>query len=91
MDNYIKKVHNIINYIMYELQNPIASYQFQIKINHTISILNYFSQAGPIYKNTEYRYLVIKHWIIFYKIERDIIKIYDIFNSKQNPQNFNLS
>lgn len=81
---FSKKVYQIYDYILEELQNPIAAYHFQIKIRQTISILEYFPNAGPKYKTTSYRYLVMKNWLIFYKIQNNIIKIYNIFNSKQN-------
>ena len=89
--NFHKKIHQITNYITYHLQNPIATYHFQIKMKQTISVLNYFSQAGPKYKNTKYHYLLMKHWIILYEIQNNEVEMIDIFSSKQNSKKIQLS
>ena len=89
--NFIYKISEIYNYILYELQNKIASYNFQIRIKQTISIIEYFPHAGPKFKNTHYRYLVMKNWIITYRIQDSLIEICEIFNSKQNFNSSNLN
>ena len=83
-DKFNWKVNQICNYILYKLQNPIASSSFIIKLQQTISILSYFSQAGPKFLNTEYRYLLLNHWLILYKVQNNIVKISDIISSKQD-------
>ena len=83
-DKFYWKVSQICNYILYELQNPIASCNFKIKLQQVISILPYFPQAGPKFLNTEYRYLLLNHWLILYKIQNNIVKISDIISSKQD-------
>ena len=83
-DKFYWKVSQIRDYIFYKLQNPIASYNFKIKLKKTISILNYFPQAGPKFLNTEYRYLILNHWLILYKIQNNIVKISEIISSKQD-------
>lgn len=81
----------IHRYITNVLHNPRAANNLIILFDKRISILAYFPQAGPKYKNTQYHYLTLKHWLIFYKVEHNIVKIYDIFSSKQNSENFKLS
>ena len=82
--NFAWKVSKICNYIFYELKNPISSYNFQIKLQQTISILCYFPRAGPTYKNPKYHYLVMNSWIILYEVRNNSVELADIFNSKQN-------
>ena len=90
-NKFKKQVYRICDYISEELQNPISSYHFKIKILQVISILEYFPHAGPKFKNTHYRYLVMKNWIITYRIQDSLIEICEIFNSKQNFNSSNLN
>ena len=61
-----------------------ASYNFKFMIIQKISILEYFPYIGFKYKNTVYRCLLIKNWVILYKIENTKVIIIQLFNSKQN-------
>ncbi len=85
--DFTKKVDQICDYILYELKNPIASYKFRIKILQTLSILNYFPETGPMYRNTKYHYLIMQHWLILYKIQDNFVKVYKIVSTKQNLSN----
>lgn len=86
-EDFAKRIENIMTYISYELQNPIASYQFQVKLLQMLSILSYFPEAMPIYQNTNYHYLIMKHWLIFYEVNNNIVDVSRIFSSKQNLNN----
>lgn len=88
---YLIQLNSIINYISYELQNPIASYQFYNNLVKKLSILSYLPQAMPVYRSTNYHYLIMKHWLIFYKIQGNTVIISYIFSSKQNFNNKFLS
>lgn len=85
------KLKTIYNYIENFLYNPQAAERFITDIILKTSILYYFPQAGPKYKNTQYRYLIMKHWLILYKPKGNYIKIYDIISSKQNSKQINLN
>lgn len=85
--DFTRKIDQICDYILYELQNPIASYKFRIKLLQTLSILDYLPEAGPMYRNTQYHYIVMKHWLILYKIQDNYVKIYKIISSKQDLDN----
>lgn len=87
---FSEKVQSIYRYLYYQLKNPIASYNFQIKILQTISILKFFPFIGPKYKNTNYRYLTFQKWLIFYTVQEQKVKVIFIFHTKQNfNSNFN--
>ncbi|MCI9039704.1 MAG: type II toxin-antitoxin system RelE/ParE family toxin [Clostridia bacterium] len=88
---YLSQLNSIINYISYELQNPIASYQFYNNLVKKLSILSYLPQAMPVYRTTKYHYLIMKHWLIFYKIQSNTVIISYIFSSKQDFNNKFLS
>ncbi len=90
-EDFARKVENITAYILYELQNPIASYRFQVKLLQTLSILPYFPEGMPVYQNTNYHYLIMKHWLIFYKIQDNTVILSRILSSKQNLNNKFLS
>lgn len=84
-ENFVMKVESITKYIFYELQNPIASYQFRIKLLQSLSFLNYFPEARPKYRDTNYYYLIMKHWLIFYEIYNyNTVEVSNIFSSKQD-------
>ena len=90
-EDFARKVENITAYILYELQNPIASQQFQMDLFQSISILSYFPNAMSVYRNTNYHYLIMKHWLIFYKIQDNTVILSRILSSKQNLNNKFLS
>jgi len=90
-EDFVRKLENITDYILYELQNPIASSKFQANLLQTLSILSYFPQAMPIYRSSNYHYLIMKHWLIFYEINDYIIEVSHIFSSKQDFNNKFLS
>ncbi len=83
-EKFITKVNHIKQYIFYELQNPIASYQFEEKLLQNVSKLYYLPEARLTYQNTKYHYFIMKHWLIFYEVHNHVIEIFEIFNSKQN-------
>lgn len=85
--DFARRFENITNYILYELQNPIASKQFQMNLFQSISILSYFPNAMPMYRDTNYHYLIMKHWLIFYEINDCSVEVSHIFSSKQNLNN----
>lgn len=85
--DFARRVENITDYILYELQNPIASQQFQMDLFQSISILSYFTNAMPMYRKTDYHYLIMKHWLIFYKIQDNTVILSRILSSKQNLNN----
>lgn len=85
--DFARKFKNITDYISYELQNPIASSQFRINLIQKLYILSYLPEAMPVYRNTNYHYLIMKHWLIFYKIQGNTVIISNIFSSKQNLNN----
>lgn len=86
-EDFARKVENITDYILYELQNQIASQQFQMNLFQRISILLYFPSAMPVFRKTNYRYLIMKHWLILYKIQDSLVTISKIFSSKQDIEN----
>lgn len=83
-EDFARKFKNITDYISYELQNPIASSQFRINLIQKLSILSYFPSAMPMYRDTNYHYLIMKHWLIFYEINGYSVEVSHIFSSKQN-------
>ena len=90
-EDFVRKLENITAYILHELKNPIASSKFQANLLQRFSILSYFPQAMPIYRSSNYYYLIMKHWLIFYEINDYIIEVSHIFSSKQNLNNKFLS
>ena len=90
-EDFVRKLENITDYILYELQNPIASSKFQANLLQTLSILPYFPEGMPVYQNTNYHYLIMKHWLIFYKIQDNTVILSRILSSKQNLNNKFLS
>ncbi|MCI9087131.1 MAG: type II toxin-antitoxin system RelE/ParE family toxin [Clostridia bacterium] len=90
-ETYLSQLNSIINYISYELQNPIASHQFYNNLVKKLSILSYLPQAMPVYRNTNYHYLIMKHWLIFYKIQDNTVMLSRILSSKQDFNNKFLS
>lgn len=66
------------------------------EVNYTgdfvmLSILSYFPEAMSIYRGSNYHYLIMKHWLIFYEINDYIVEVSHIFSSKQNLNNKFLS
>lgn len=40
--------------------------------------------SKKILKKTDYRYLIAAPYIIFYKVEKDVIKIYRVLDARQD-------
>ena len=84
-DDVKRQLNSIYYYIENHLLNPIAAKNFYIQFIQKIQILKSFPYALCFYKDTRYRYLPYKKWLIIYEIKDNyIIEIQTIFNSKQN-------
>ncbi|MDO5146224.1 MAG: type II toxin-antitoxin system RelE/ParE family toxin [Eubacteriales bacterium] len=59
------------------------------KITNNINDLSVFEKKGPAVSSlfdvvTDYRYLVVSKNYVFYRIEKDYIRIINIYNEKEN-------
>ncbi len=77
-------LNTISEYILYKFLNPISSKKILLKIQMTINSLKVFPYMGVKYKNTSFRVLISKNYLIFYSFQNNIITIHKIINSKIN-------
>lgn len=84
-DDVKRQLNSIYYYIENNLLNPIAAKNFYIQFIQKIQILKIFPYAFCFYKDTRFRYLPYKKWLIIYEIKpNSVIEIQTIFNSKRN-------
>ena len=70
-------------YIENHLLNPIAAKNFYIQFIQKIQTLKFFPYAFTIYKNTNFRCLPYKKWLILYEIKNNsVIEIQTMISSR---------
>jgi len=80
----------IIKYI--SINNPMNALNVLKKIEDRINTLNHFPERGgyvpELYKNKikDYRQLIVSPWRIIYKIDKNIVNVLIIFDSRRNTQ-----
>lgn len=85
-------LRDIKHYITDTLQNKIAAENISKMILKDCSLLKDnpllgVDLSGKIDKQTDLRFLIIKNYIAFYKVENDVIKIIRIRNTRTNYMN----
>ena len=80
----------IIKYI--SINNPMNALNVLKKIEDRINTLNHFPERGgyvpELYKNKikDYRQLIVSPWRIIYKIDKNIVNVLIIIDSRRNTQ-----
>jgi plasmid stabilization system protein ParE len=78
----------IFDYIRLELKSPKAAQDLMIKLDEAISNLQYFPNSGKKYLindkfESEYRYLIVDHYLIFYTVNINNVEIRRVIYSKR--------
>ena len=89
LDDAIKEIEQIGNYISYMLQEPMIAKKLVKNIRYSILDLSYMPRKYILLKeknNFEIRRSIVKNYIIIYQIEIKIKIVYilHIFYSKRN-------
>ncbi|QTQ14045.1 type II toxin-antitoxin system RelE/ParE family toxin [Treponema parvum] len=79
----------IKNYIENELQNPIAAQNTVLKIIETYENLSNFPNSGIsvtkyISFPTDYRFVLANNYSIFYRIEKEVVRVVRILYSRKD-------
>jgi len=74
-------------------ENPIAAIAIADKIEENLELLSENPLLGRIPRDEEirslgYRYLIVKNYIVFYTIEKQVILIHRILHSAINYKSF---
>jgi toxin ParE1/3/4 len=80
---------DIKNYITNELDSPSAAVNVVLKIIESYEKLKEFPMLGieltsKIDVATDYRYLIISNYIVFYKIDDNYVSIYRILYARRD-------
>lgn len=78
----IYQLNYIYCYIKNNLSNPIAAKNFYIQFIQKLQTLKFFPFAFCFYKDTNFRFLPYKQWLILYKVKNNIVEIQTIISSK---------
>jgi toxin ParE1/3/4 len=78
----------IFDYIRLDLKSLKAAQDLMIKLDEAISNLQYFPNSGKKYLikekfESEYRYLIVDHYLIFYTVNIDNVEIRRVIYSKR--------
>lgn len=79
----LQDLNEIKSYISIDLDNPIAAKRLIEKIIKRYELLAEQPFMGALLSNkidfvTDYRYLVVENYIIFYKVDENFVSIYRI-------------
>jgi len=83
-------LREIIKYI--SKNNPVNALNVLKRIEDRINSLNHFPERGgyvpELYKNNikDYRQLIVSPWRIIYKIDKNIVNVLIIIDSRRNTQ-----
>ena len=83
-------IENIVDFLYSESRN--AAIMFLNRFEETKRVLSEFPYLGRIPGNllwslSGYRYYVMREYLIFYRIESDVILIFRIFHGSQDYEN----
>lgn len=84
-----KDLINIIDYISDDLNSPQTAMDFVDILDESISRLKEFPFSCSLYHSqktleTEYRYMVVKNFIVFYTVFEQVVEIHRIVYSKMD-------
>ena len=79
----------IKNYIENELQNPIAAHNTVLNIVETYENLSTLAEAGISVERyvpfpTDYKFVLVNNYSIFYRIDGNIVRVIRIMYSKRD-------
>ena len=86
---FAEDLKEIIHYEDQKNGSKIKSAALINEIIDKIQILTDFPEIGPslsriIKINTDYRYLIVGSYIIFYRYDRNVVKVNRVFNAKRD-------
>lgn len=82
-------LREIKQYISAELKNPTAAVRVVERITKSIRVLQNFPAAGVSLESktgysTDYRMLVSEKYLVFYRVNGDIVSIIRVLNGRQD-------
>lgn len=78
----IEDINQIFNYIKSDLSNPKAASNIKNDIFNGIERLQNHPKLGKKLRNTDYRYIIIKNILAFYKIENNKIIVIRVLDGR---------
>jgi toxin ParE1/3/4 len=74
-----------------ENANPKVAHRIRIQILSSTKQLSKYPESGQIEPHLvklkkQYRYLIVGHWKVLYRVDDKTILIADIFDVRQNPR-----
>ena len=76
----------ILDYWYKSIGTKSYSKKLDLEIKKLIRNLRMFPEMGRKLNNTHIRFLVKDHYLIFYIVEKDEIRILHLWNSRRNPE-----
>ena len=76
----------ILDYWFKRIGTKTYSRKLDREIKKLIGNLRIFPELGRKLNNTHIRYLVKDHYLIFYTIKKDEIRILHLWDSRRNPE-----
>ena len=84
-ENALQVRLQILDYWFRKTGNKKYSNYLNSSFVDIVTIISEFPQAGRIYKETDYRFMVKDNYLLFYELNKEIISILAIFDSRRNP------
>lgn len=88
-EKFLDELKSITTFIVQNSQSETPGVKFYDKIESAVMNLKDFPEMGvvPRYRALrlkEYRVLIVENYLIFYRIEGDIVMVYHIVHAKQD-------
>jgi len=84
-----KDLQDIVLYFLYNLKSPQAAMNFIETFNESVLRLKKYPYAYKLYQpqdpiESEYRFLPVKNYLVFYIVTENIVEIHRIIYAKMN-------
>ena len=84
----LSDLHQIVDYVAFELKSPQAADSFISKLDDAISRLENFPLSGTIYKGNkklehDYRILVVENYLVFYTVLSNTLEIHRVLYGRR--------
>lgn len=91
-EKFLDELKSITTYIIQNSQSEVPGLKFYEGIQHSVMNLKDFPELGvvPRYRALrlkDFRVLIVENYLVFYRIEEEIVMVYHIVHAKQDYKN----
>ncbi len=91
LESFNVQLLGTLNYITYELANPIASQNLYDKVMEKIEVMRFFPKSPKIYKEIngiKFYKISVKNYRIVYRVKKDTMELRRFYYYRQNYDSY---